>query len=186
MSDAGLAFWAAMGGGLLAGIFSLGAVWLSNRASANREAKRLEHEAQMAAEIRHQARIERAYLHLLGVVNEAWAIMERDNPTREPVDYEGVNDRVESVFAEMDAFGSKEVTDIFSRWRLSWGPFKRDVHNARVRAASGTPDRYDLQVLEGHRTEARDSAKQLVARVAAELRGPGHSHPGDWHPTSVA
>jgi hypothetical protein len=129
----------------------------------------------MANEQRRQQRIEGTYLRLLAVVNEGWALMERDAPDKEAPDYRAVQQLVEGILSELDAFGSDEIRGLFETWRVVWGLFGIDVHNARVRAGSAGPDKWDREVLETHRSEARESAKLLIAQAATELRGQANS-----------
>jgi hypothetical protein len=93
--------------------------------------------------------------------------MERDTPTREEVDYQALDDRVVTILAELDAFGSDEVKQIFDRWRVAWGLFKVDVHNARIWSAKGLT--YSLDVLERDRSDGRTAAKDLAGQIGVEL-----------------
>lgn len=67
------------------------------------------------------------------------------------------------------------IRGLFETWRVVWGLFGIDVHNARVRAGSAGPDKWDRELLETHRSEARESAKLLIAQAATELRGQANS-----------
>lgn len=125
----------------------------------------------MAAEALRQGRIERTYLHLLAVVNEVHEVMETERLEGNPQDYEAITSRVNGVWAEMDAFGSAEAHELFTRLRSAWLLFTIDIYNARLRARGGSAERTDLENLYKLREDARLAANELRAQVAAELRG---------------
>lgn len=78
------ALWGVVIGAVLAGAMSLLTAWMTAKAAAERENRRLLHEAAQAADARRQRRIEGAYLNLLGVVNELQRLVDTDRVTNDP------------------------------------------------------------------------------------------------------
>lgn len=140
------------------------ACWYANRQSRDR----LAHERALAQEERRQARIERAYLGVLGAVNGVSRLIETDATNKVAPDYEAAEALIDPVWTELDAFGSHAVREAFDKWRSGWLVFKMDMPNARLQ---GALDRVDRSELKETRRLALEAAEALRTQIAAELRG---------------
>jgi hypothetical protein len=158
-------------GALIGGGFSLLVAWTTAKAAAGRDEQRFRHEAEQATESRRQQRIERAYLSLLAVVNELQELMDTDRVDRTPPDYERASRQTSAVLAEMDAFGSPPVHESFNAFRGAWVLFPMAMHNARLKAGTGSVDDADLRHIHALQENARTAATRIRTQVAAELRG---------------
>jgi hypothetical protein len=159
-------------GAIVAGLFT----WLAARTgagAAERTARATrDRERRLAMEEREQAREERAYLHLLEVLNSATEVLETDATSQPAPDYDAVESAIKTVWAEMDAFGSQTVHALFDAFRADWLLFRVDVHNARVtEQAGGSAHAAALEEIRRSRSEGLEAARAIRIRVAAELRG---------------
>lgn len=158
-------------GGVLAGAASLLTAWVTAKAAAERENRRLQHEASQAAEARRQGRIERTYVNLLGVVNELEHLTDTDRVTNDPPDYEAPTRRLNALWPELEAFASDPVLELFRKVRAPWLLFPMSMNNARRRSLGGSVERHEGEHLDRLQQDLRGAAAALRKQVAAELRG---------------
>jgi type II secretory pathway pseudopilin PulG len=168
MSDA---LWGVVIGAVLAGAMSLLTTWMTEKAAAERENRRLLHEAAQAAEARRQRRIEGTYLNLLGVINELERLVDTDRVADDPPDYEAPTRRLDALWAELEAFASDPVLEVFGKVRGSWLLFPMSMNNTRRRSQGGSVERREGEHLDILQRDLRAAAAALREQVAAELRG---------------
>jgi hypothetical protein len=156
---------AAIGGGLL-----VRAATINAKSTERQNADRLAHERDLATEERRQTRIERAYLHLLQVVNEVTLLIERDSVNNEDPGHDDAAETISEVWAELDAFGSDAVLAVFNRWRAARELFVIDMGNARTHPNLAA-DAHHMREVRDLRKEVMETASELRQQVARELRG---------------